>query len=135
MEELIGDGRCQDSCNLQEFNYDVQDCCFEYIDSSTCTDCTCHLDHFRHPDREACSEYLIGDTECNDQCNNFNDDYDGGDCCTKTIVNFFCSHCFCHADGTRKPGQCRDIHMGNGLCEDLCNDQRHKFDQGQALKL
>ena len=40
----------------------------------------------------------IGDAICNDETNNFGCNYDGGDCCVN-VITAFCSECNCLASG------------------------------------
>ena len=45
----IGNGKCNDKCNLKDFDYDEGDCCLEQIHNMHCIDCVCHLDQLKHP--------------------------------------------------------------------------------------
>ena len=39
---------------------------------------------------------LVGDGYCNDETNNPNCNFDGGDCCGPCLNKEFCSECLCH---------------------------------------
>ena len=58
-----------------------------YDKYSTCLECECiagfSTDDLTNP--------LIGDGVCNDQINNLECDFDGGDCCLSCIDTFQCS--------------------------------------------
>jgi hypothetical protein len=43
IEEVIGDGVCDDRQNVAECKYDGQDCCLTTMNTSFCEDCRCHL--------------------------------------------------------------------------------------------
>lgn len=85
IEPMMGDFKCQDACNTQEFNFDDFDCCFENINSEFCSDCICHLDYKRHKEIGHCYLGMIGDSYCNDECNNIPNRFDNGDCCLPTV--------------------------------------------------
>ena len=42
---------------------------------------------------------LVGNGHCNDEANNADCLYDGGDCCGGCVNTDQCSHCLCHDGG------------------------------------
>ena len=42
---------------------------------------------------------LIGDGLCNDEANNEECNYDGGDCCGACVNTEHCTECVCHEGG------------------------------------
>ena len=42
---------------------------------------------------------LLGNGVCNDETNNAECNFDGGDCCGECINTTNCSQCVCHAEG------------------------------------
>ena len=42
---------------------------------------------------------LIGNGLCNDEVNNAECDYDGGDCCGACVSTEYCTECVCHDGG------------------------------------
>ena len=69
---------------------------------------------------------LIKNGICNDESNNEDCNYDGGDCCGVCITKDHCSECACI-------GGSPDIHASDGLANVLvgngfCNDETNKED-------
>ena len=94
---LVGDGYCQDETNNGACNYDGGDCCLPNTNSDQCTECIC-----QH--QETCAAgfipYLVGDGYCQDETNNLDCNYDGGDCCGACSVNpEHCTECVCQEGG------------------------------------
>ena len=46
------------------------------------------------------SNNLIGNGVCNDETNNADNSYDGGDCCGYNVNTEFCVVCECHLEET-----------------------------------
>ena len=46
---------------------------------------------------------MVGDGYCNDESNNFECDYDGGDCCGSCINTTYCIECICFSNITKAP--------------------------------
>ena len=42
---------------------------------------------------------FIGDGSCDDEANNADCNYDGGDCCLECMDTSLCSECLCHDRG------------------------------------
>jgi hypothetical protein len=68
---------------------------------------------------------LVGNGFCNDETNNVNCNYDGGDCCVDS-----CAECACHFIETCAAG----YHplVGNGFCEDDTNIAECGYDGGDC---
>ena len=90
---MIGDGFCNDETNNPECNFDGGDCCGPCIVKDQCSECTCLQSDV---DEHNVANVLVGDGYCNDETNNPNCSFDGGDCCGPCINNEFCSECQCH---------------------------------------
>ena len=69
---------------------------------------------------------LIGDGVCNDEKNNAENHFDGGDCCGYNIDTTLCSECVCHHGETCEAG----FHtwVGDGYCNDETNNFECSFD-------
>jgi hypothetical protein len=52
IEEVIGDGVCDDRQNVAACNYDGRDCCLPTVNTSFCEDCRCHLGKFSKQSRK-----------------------------------------------------------------------------------
>ena len=92
---MVGDGYCNDEVNIPDCGYDKGDCCLSNVITNHCTDCTCHLP-------ETCSAIFlppsVGDGYCNDDTNNQQCNFDGGDCCVNVNTDY-CSSCSCVGSG------------------------------------
>lgn len=100
LDKYKGDGKCDDVCNIEEFDYDGGDCCLNPINHENCQDCICHLDNTKH-DVALCTNVMKNDEYCHDECNFDEYDFDNGQCCISFIVSTLCSNCICHADNSR----------------------------------
>ena len=69
----------------------------------------------------------IGDGYCDDETNNNECDFDGGDCCGQYINTAYCSKCICHED-CDAPMEL----IGNGVCDDEANNVDCKYDGGDC---
>ena len=90
---MIGDGFCDDETNNQGCNFDGGDCCGSCIIKSHCSECVCLQPDV---DEQNIRNQLVGDGYCNDETNNPNCNFDGGDCCGPCLNEEFCSECHCH---------------------------------------
>ena len=101
----VGNGLCDDETNVVECEYDGGDCCGYIINSEHCIECTCFH-------QEMClaevTHALVGDGVCNDETNNLECTYDGGDCCSNPNV------------------------VGNGICNDQANNPEYSYDGGDC---
>jgi hypothetical protein len=115
----IGDNYCDDSNNNMDCSYDSGDCCGCNVDTSYCSVCGC-LDPNGSGGGTTCPQTTtgttnpsnaptnpttaggctgntgwIGDDYCDDENNNVECSYDGGDCCGCNVVTSWCSVCAC----------------------------------------
>eukprot|EP00299_Pterocystis_sp_00344_P000471 c10126_g4_i2.p1 GENE.c10126_g4_i2~~c10126_g4_i2.p1 ORF type:complete len:1160 (-),score=371.89 c10126_g4_i2:73-3552(-) len=79
-----GDGYCDPETNTRGCQYDGGDCC-----ASTCVSAQyeCGTNGFNCLDSEVCHSHWIGDGWCDNQNNNIDCYFDGGDCCDSTCTN------------------------------------------------
>ena len=88
----MGNGFCNDITNNQDCYFDGGDCCGSCVISNHCSECVCL-------DPEAFVTLtlnpLLGDGYCDDEANNENCNFDGGDCCGPCINTKYCIECEC----------------------------------------
>ena len=72
---------------------------------------------------------LVRDGHCNDETNNFNCNFDGGDCCYSYVSKFYCTSCKCL---TGNYGQSNNILIGDGYCQDGLNNAVNNYDNGDC---
>ena len=73
---------------------------------------------------------MVGNGFCNDETNNVNCNYDGGDCCVVNANTTACSDCVCHLIET-----CAARYhplVGNGFCNDDPNIAECDYDLGDC---
>ena len=125
---MIGDGSCNDESNNEDCIYDGGDCCDYNITSEHCTECTCFH-------RETClagvTHGFVGDGVCNDETNNAECDYDGGDCCGYNIISEHCTECTCFHQETCLAGVTHAF-LGDGICNDETNIAECSYDGGDC---
>ena len=92
---LIGDGFCNDETNNVNCYFDGGDCCGSCIAKMYCSECACY-----EPEITTLGTMnpLLGDGYCNDETNNQDCNFDGGDCCGPCINTEVCSECECHQE-------------------------------------
>ena len=106
---MIGDGFCNDETNNPDCKFDGGDCCGLCIVRNQCSQCTClQSDVTEHK----IMNVLVGDGYCNDETNQPNCNFDGGDCCGPCINKEFCSECQCHL-GNLSKCYCRSLMINN----------------------
>ena len=73
---------------------------------------------------------MVGNGFCNDETNNEDCNYDGGDCCVVNANTNSCSDCSCHLIETCAAG----YHplVGNGFCNDDTNIAECDYDGGDC---
>ena len=96
---MIGDGFCNDETNNPECNFDGGDCCGLCVVKDQCSKCACLQSEV---DEHNITNVLVGDGYCNDETNNPDCSFDGGDCCGPCINIEFCSECQCHLGNLSK---------------------------------
>ena len=102
-----GDGMCDDETNNSECDWDGGDCCGGNTDMYSydfayayCTECLCLDPNYEgDPNNEIsyCTGWSDwkGDGYCDDENNNSECDWDGGDCCGLDVDTSFCTECAC----------------------------------------
>ena len=73
---------------------------------------------------------MVGNGFCNDETNNPDCNYDGGDCCVVNANTESCSECFCHLIETCAAGY--HSLVGNGFCNDDTNIAECDYDGGDC---
>ena len=73
---------------------------------------------------------MIGDGYCNDESNNPECGYDGGDCCGSCINTEYCTYCTCIGDVIGN-GVSNAL-AGDGHCNDELNTAECNFDGGDC---
>ena len=73
---------------------------------------------------------MIGNGFCNDETNNAEGNYDGGDCCGTSVNTKYCSDCKCYKvacfSGIPHPM------VGDGICNDETNNPECNYDGGDC---
>ena len=100
----FGDNYCDDDNNNEECGWDGGDCCGDDVNTQYCSACEC-LDPngggdattaAPSPPGDACgSPQWFGDNYCDDDNNNEECGWDGGDCCGDNVNTQYCSACEC----------------------------------------
>ena len=96
----IGDAQCDDDNNNAACSYDGGDCCGDNVGMTYCSICQC-LDPGYYavitnaPASSGCQYSWQGDGHCDDDNNNAECSYDGGDCCGDNVSTSYCSICQC----------------------------------------
>ena len=73
---------------------------------------------------------MVGNGFCNDETNNADCNYDGGDCCVMNANPNSCSECVCHLIETCAAGY--HPWVGNGFCNDETNIAECNYDSGDC---
>jgi hypothetical protein len=73
---------------------------------------------------------LVGNGFCNNETNNADCNYDGGDCCATNVNTTACSECVCHLLETCAAGY--HTLVGNGFCNDDTNIAECDYDGGDC---
>ena len=105
---IVGNGYCNDETNNADCNYDGGDCCKTHVNSDHCSECICYH-------QETCAAGVnprmtnvwsirpthewVSNGYCNDETNNADCNYDGGDCCLSSPKTDNCSECVCSTTG------------------------------------
>ena len=70
---------------------------------------------------------MIGDGFCNDETNNADCSYDGGDCCGSCVMTDHCSQCECIGGAN-----VTNVLIANGFCNDETNSADCNYDGGDC---
>ena len=70
---------------------------------------------------------------CNDEANNAECNYDGGDCCGACINTEVCTNCTCNVKMVGN-GVSNAL-VGDGICHDELNTETCNFDDGDCIQL
>merc|ERR1719263_1234668 len=99
-----GDKVCDDDNNNAGCEFDGGDCCAKSLGGPVkkdyCKKCKCLDPNPKAPKPPACGqEEYKGDGNCDDDNNNKGCEYDGGDCCAKSlggpVKKAYCKECKC----------------------------------------
>merc|ERR1712179_833416 len=137
----IADSYCDDECNYPEYDYDGGDCCGDDVNEQYCEDCDCLevTETTQAPDGSNCQiPHWFGDNYCDDENNNSECGYDGGDCCGDNVNTTYCSECLCLEyliETTQAPdgSNCQIPHwFGDNYCDDENNNSECGYDGGDC---
>ena len=73
---------------------------------------------------------MIGNGQCNDEVNNEECNYDGGDCCLYEVIEDYCIHCSCRHQPMCIAGN--NPFVGDGFCNDETNNANCNYDGGDC---
>ena len=162
VDNWIGDGYCDDDNNNMDCSYDGGDCCgcnanMQYCDVCGCLDpnesggdTTCPPTTTGTGGTGGCTgvDDWIGDGYCDDDNNNMDCSYDGGDCCGCNANMQYCDVCGCldpnesggdttcppTTTGTGGTGGCTGVDdwIGDGYCDDDNNNMDCSYDGGDC---
>merc|ERR1712210_166606 len=142
LSEYKGDGNCDDENNNKGCAYDGGDCCAGTVKGGKvqkdyCKACKC-IDP-KAGKKPACgSPKYKGDGVCDDDNNNKDCEYDGGDCCYKTVkggeLNLkYCEKCKCIDPENQGKNTCGlPKYKGDGNCDDKNNNEGCGYDGGDC---
>merc|ERR1711962_681986 len=137
VDHYIGDNYCDDENNNSECEMDGGDCCQENPAAgwdNYCSDCLCIEipETTEAPEGSNCvSPQWFGDNYCDDENNNLECGFDGGDCCGDDVNTTYCSECACYdfTETTQAPGpNCESPQwFGDNYCDDENNNSECGF--------
>merc|ERR1711962_1649639 len=149
IDQWIGDNFCDDQNNNPECEMDGGDCCQEEPVAgwdNYCSDCLCIEIPETTESPFECIEHWIGDNFCDDQNNNPECEFDGGDCCQEEAGDGwdnYCQICECldmpettetPFETTQAPSECVDQWIGDNYCDDQNNNPECDFDGGDCCQ-
>jgi len=93
----VGDNYCDDECNNEDNGFDGGDCCGDDVNEQYCSTCDClEMPETTEPSTGECAiPEWFGDSYCDDENNNADCGFDGGDCCGDDVNTTYCSACDC----------------------------------------
>jgi len=143
-KEYKGDGNCDDDNNNAGCQFDGGDCCAKSlgkpVQKDYCKQCKCLDPNPKPPKPPACGnkEYK-GDGNCDDDNNNKGCDFDGGDCCEKSlggaVKKDYCKQCKCldpNPKSSKETACGQKEYKGDGNCDDDNNNAGCEFDGGDC---
>jgi len=140
--QWFGDNYCDDDNNNEECGWDGGDCCGDNVNTQYCSACEC-LDPNgggdattaapTEPPADACgSPQWFGDNYCDDDNNNEECGWDGGDCCGDVVNTQYCSACEC-LDPNGTPAVCGSPQwFDDDICDDENNNEECGWDGGDC---
>merc|ERR1711937_211876 len=143
-----GDGNCDDNNNVGGCNWDGGDCCGDKANKKYCAKCFC-LDCTKVkpkncPGKLTCKfPNYKKDKNCDDENNNCQCDWDGGDCCSKSnggsVNTKYCKQCKCLDPKNKGDSNCKGTckfpnYKGDGNCDDENNNCGCAYDGGDCCK-
>merc|ERR1712176_1494318 len=137
-----GDKNCDDENNNAGCNYDDGDCCKKTLGKDVvkkyCKICKC-LDPKGQGENPCGAPKYKGDKNCDDENNNAGCNYDGGDCCKKTlgkdVVKTYCKICKCLDPKGQGENPCgAPKYKGDKNCDDENNNAGCNYDDGGCCK-
>merc|ERR1711962_1186808 len=163
IDQWIEDNYCDDENNNEECQFDGGDCCGDNVNTQYCSECACRTEGPIEgtteeptegstdwptdeptevptegtPEPIGCVDQWIGDSYCDDQNNNPECEFDGGDCCQEDAQegwDQYCNECLCIEipETTESPSECIDQWIGDGFCDDQNNNPECEFDGGDC---
>merc|ERR1712217_853346 len=92
-------------------DFDGGDCCAKSVggpfSKAYCTECKCKDPNPKAPAAKCGAEAYKGDGNCDDENNNAGCDFDGGDCCAKSlggpVKKDYCQECKCLDPNPKAP--------------------------------
>ena len=127
-KEYVGNGFCNDDNNNQGCNFDGGDCCGPNIDKRYCTECQCLEDVNATTLAPVCTGLpnYVGDGFCDDENNNHECNFDGGDCCGPNVDTIYCIECQCFENFTTTTSAPFCLYQSiiwNDMCDDIANTE------------
>ena len=118
---------CSEFACIEDFHCKNNGTC-----ETTYNNCYCEKDWREFLDCTYNCPYLnlIGNGFCNDETNNANCNYDGGDCCI-SIKKDHCSDCVCYYEENCDAGLLPSF-VRNGFCNDETNNAACNYDGGDC---
>merc|ERR1712037_157006 len=151
LKQYQGDGNCDDANNNCGCKYDGGDCCAGSVKGGSvktayCKQCQCKCKDPNYKEDKNCKgkcglQKYKGDGNCDDENNNCGCEFDGGDCCAKSVKGgkvqtAYCKQCQCkdpkHAVKGCKAKCTVPDYIGDGNCDDENNNCACGYDKGDC---
>ena len=142
----VNDGFCDQLTSVAECDFDGEDCNEQINETMSTNQIEEQSTETIDQDSQCYEPFWVGDGYCDDQTNNENCDYDGGDCCLSFVQEDYCSFCECHelesetttpeiSLSTTSLTSCQinfAAEIGNQLCNDYLNKEICNYDGGDC---